>query len=161
MTPDEAVRAATWAARKRSGGPTSATSRPARDADAILLEAPSHIHLAYRPGVPLIAHRLQGRPPRLMEVRWRGFFRVKDPEAARVVTKRLPGDLRLVRAERYWKNAELHEVHLVCTVNSPTFDAAAWFEGSLTTNDGGRFRVAGLEWLEFELRATASPTLSE
>ncbi len=43
------------AARWRSAAATSATSRPGARADAVLLEAPSHIHLAYRPGVPLVA----------------------------------------------------------------------------------------------------------
>jgi imidazolonepropionase len=55
MTTDEAV----WAATK---GGASALRRddigvlaPGARADAILLDAPSHIHLAYRPGVPLVA----------------------------------------------------------------------------------------------------------
>ena len=43
------------AERERCGAPTSATSRPGARADAVLLEAPSHIHLAYRPGVPLVS----------------------------------------------------------------------------------------------------------
>lgn len=54
MTPDEAVRAATLggaqALRRTDIGHLGVGAR----ADAILLEAPSHIHLAYRPGVPLI-----------------------------------------------------------------------------------------------------------
>ena len=61
MTPDEAVWAAT--AGRRAGAaprPTSATSRPGARADAVLLDAPSHIHLAYRPGVPLAAAVWQG-----------------------------------------------------------------------------------------------------
>jgi len=55
MTPDEAV----WAATK---GGAMALRRddighlaPGARADAVLLEAPSHIHLAYRPGVPLVS----------------------------------------------------------------------------------------------------------
>ena len=55
MTTDEAV----WAATK---GGASALRRadvghlaPGARADAVLLDAPSHIHLAYRPGVPLVA----------------------------------------------------------------------------------------------------------
>jgi imidazolonepropionase len=55
MTPDEAV----WAATK---GGALALRRddighlaPGARADAVLLEAPSHIHLAYRPGVPLVS----------------------------------------------------------------------------------------------------------
>ena len=56
MTPDEAVEAATQG--RRDGAPTrptSATSAPGAQADAVLLDAPTHIHLAYRPGVPLVA----------------------------------------------------------------------------------------------------------
>ena len=55
MSPDEAV----WAATK--GGATALRRgdighlAPGARADAVLLEAPSHIHLAYRPGVPLVA----------------------------------------------------------------------------------------------------------
>jgi imidazolonepropionase len=55
MTPDEAV----WAATK---GGALALRRddvghlaPGARADAVVLDAPSHIHLAYRPGVPLVA----------------------------------------------------------------------------------------------------------
>ncbi|MEE4544274.1 imidazolonepropionase [Streptomyces sp. V4-01] len=55
MTPDEAVRAATdggaRALRRTDVGTVSVGAR----ADLLLLEAPSHIHLAYRPGVPLTA----------------------------------------------------------------------------------------------------------
>ncbi|THI95486.1 imidazolonepropionase, partial [Nocardioides sp.] len=28
---------------------------PGRRADVVLLDAPSHVHLAYRPGVPIVA----------------------------------------------------------------------------------------------------------
>jgi imidazolonepropionase len=64
MTPDEAV----WAATK--GGALALRRSdighlgPGARADAVLLEAPSHIHLAYRPGVPLVA------------AVWRGGFTV-------------------------------------------------------------------------------------
>ena len=55
MTPDEAVRAATLggaqALRRTDVGHLGVGAR----ADAVLLEAPTHIHLAYRPGVPLVA----------------------------------------------------------------------------------------------------------
>jgi imidazolonepropionase len=54
MTPDEAVWSATAggakALRRRDIGRISVGSR----ADIISLNAPSHIHLAYRPGVDLI-----------------------------------------------------------------------------------------------------------
>ncbi|HEX5568711.1 MAG TPA: imidazolonepropionase [Streptomyces sp.] len=55
MTPDEAV----WAA---TAGGAAALRRldvgrvtPGARADLVLLDAPSHVHLAYRPGVPLVA----------------------------------------------------------------------------------------------------------
>src|SRR4051812_29975774 len=55
MTPDEAVRAATlggaWALRRSDIGHLA----PGARADAVLLEAPTHVHLAYRPGVPLVS----------------------------------------------------------------------------------------------------------
>ncbi len=41
------------APRGRCGATTSACSRPGRRADLTVLDAPSHLHLAYRPGVPL------------------------------------------------------------------------------------------------------------
>src|SRR6202142_694270 len=55
MTPDEALWAATAggaAALRRSD--VGALRQGAR-ADLVLLDAPSHVHLAYRPGVPLVA----------------------------------------------------------------------------------------------------------
>ncbi|MFG3198836.1 imidazolonepropionase [Streptomyces sp. NPDC048208] len=54
MTPDEAVWAATAggaaALRRTDVGRLAPGSR----ADLVLLDAPSHVHLAYRPGVPLV-----------------------------------------------------------------------------------------------------------
>jgi imidazolonepropionase len=54
MTPDEAVWAATLggarALRRRDIGHLAVGAR----ADAVLLDAPSHVHLSYRPGVPLV-----------------------------------------------------------------------------------------------------------
>ena len=66
MTPAEAVHAvtATAAAALDEDGPRG-TGRivPGRRADLVLLDAPSHVHLAYRPGVPLVAGVWQkGRP---------------------------------------------------------------------------------------------------
>ncbi|MGV3562579.1 MAG: imidazolonepropionase [Nocardioides sp.] len=66
MTPAEAVHAvtATAAAALDEDGP-SGVGRivPGRRADLVLLDAPSHVHLAYRPGVPLVAGVWQrGRP---------------------------------------------------------------------------------------------------
>ncbi|MDT3395847.1 imidazolonepropionase [Streptomyces sp. B1866] len=55
MTPDEALWAATAggaaALRRQDVGRVS----PGARADLVLLDAPSHTHLAYRPGVPLVA----------------------------------------------------------------------------------------------------------
>jgi imidazolonepropionase len=55
MTPDEAVWAATLggarALRRTDVGHLGNGAR----ADAVLLDAPSHVHLSYRPGVPLVA----------------------------------------------------------------------------------------------------------
>ncbi|MCI4143218.1 imidazolonepropionase [Streptomyces sp. MMS20-AI2-20] len=54
MTPDEAVWAATAggaAALRRTG---VGRLVPGAYADLVLLDAPSHVHLAYRPGVPLV-----------------------------------------------------------------------------------------------------------
>ncbi|NJP46282.1 imidazolonepropionase [Actinacidiphila epipremni] len=55
MTPDEAVHAATYggarALRRDDIGRIAVGAR----ADLLLLDAPSHVHLAYRPGVPLAA----------------------------------------------------------------------------------------------------------
>jgi imidazolonepropionase len=55
MTPDEAVHAATaggaGALRRTDVGRIT----PGARADLMLLDAPSHVHLAYRPGVPLVS----------------------------------------------------------------------------------------------------------
>ena len=56
MTPDEAL----WVGDRRRGARrcaarTSATCGSAPRATPSVLEAPSHLHLAYRPGVPLVA----------------------------------------------------------------------------------------------------------
>ncbi|WP_033218365.1 imidazolonepropionase [Kitasatospora phosalacinea] len=60
MTPDEAVHAATaggaLALRRADVGRIA----PGARADLQLLDAPSHVHLAYRPGVPLTAAVWQG-----------------------------------------------------------------------------------------------------
>lgn len=55
MTPDEAVTAATLGGAKALRRDDIGHLAPGARADAVLLEAPSHIHLAYRPGVPLVA----------------------------------------------------------------------------------------------------------
>jgi imidazolonepropionase len=63
LTPAEAVYAATatgaTALDRSDVGRLTVGSR----ADLVLLDAPSHVHLAYRPGVPLVAGTwLAGRP---------------------------------------------------------------------------------------------------
>ena len=60
MTPDEAVWAATLggarALRRADVGHLGVGAR----ADVVLLDAPSHVHLSYRPGVPLVARVWRG-----------------------------------------------------------------------------------------------------
>jgi imidazolonepropionase len=55
MTPDEAIWAATAGGARALRRSDVGSLVPGARADAVLLEAPSHIHLAYRPGVPLVA----------------------------------------------------------------------------------------------------------
>lgn len=55
MTPEEAVRAATEGGARALRRTDVGHLRPGARADVLLLDAPSHIHLAYRPGVPLVA----------------------------------------------------------------------------------------------------------
>ena len=54
MTPDEAVWAATAGGARALQREDVGSLRIGARADAIGLDAPSHLHLAYRPGVPLI-----------------------------------------------------------------------------------------------------------
>ena len=63
MTPAEAVRAATrGGADALARADVGALTVGAR-ADLVLLDAPTHVHLAYRPGVPLVAAVwIDGRP---------------------------------------------------------------------------------------------------
>ncbi|MGW2276841.1 imidazolonepropionase [Streptomyces sp. NPDC001770] len=55
MTPDEAVRAATAGGAAALRRTDVGRIAPGARADLLLLDAPSHVHLAYRPGVPLAA----------------------------------------------------------------------------------------------------------
>jgi imidazolonepropionase len=55
MTPEEAVRAATEGGARALRRTDVGHLRPGARADVLLLDAPSHIHLAYRPGVPQVA----------------------------------------------------------------------------------------------------------
>jgi imidazolonepropionase len=54
MTPGEAVHAATAGGATALRRPDVGVLRPGARADLALLDAPSHVHLAYRPGVPLV-----------------------------------------------------------------------------------------------------------
>jgi imidazolonepropionase len=54
MTPAEAVHAATAGGAAALARDDVGALVPGRRADVVLLEAPSHVHLAYRPGVPLV-----------------------------------------------------------------------------------------------------------
>lgn len=55
MTPDEAVAAATLGGARALRRGDIGHLAPGARADLVLLDAPSHVHLAYRPGVPLVA----------------------------------------------------------------------------------------------------------
>ncbi len=63
MTPAEALWAATAGGAQALARDDVGVIAPGRRADLVLLDAPSHVHLAYRPGVPLVAGVWQaGRP---------------------------------------------------------------------------------------------------
>lgn len=55
MTPAEAVWASTAGGAAALRRTDVGAIRPGTRADLVLLDAPSHVHLAYRPGVPLVA----------------------------------------------------------------------------------------------------------
>ncbi|MBM0123131.1 imidazolonepropionase [Pimelobacter simplex] len=55
MTPGEAVWAATAGGAAALGRTDVGVLVPGARADLVLLDAPTHVHLAYRPGVPLVA----------------------------------------------------------------------------------------------------------
>ncbi len=60
MTPVEAVRAATRGGARALRRTDVGTLRVGARADLVILEAPSYLHLAYRPGVPLVTQVWQG-----------------------------------------------------------------------------------------------------
>jgi imidazolonepropionase len=63
MTPAEAVYAVTRGGAEALGRDDVGVLAPGKRADLVLLDSPSHIHLAYRPGVPLVTQVfLGGRP---------------------------------------------------------------------------------------------------
>jgi imidazolonepropionase len=55
MTPAEAVHAATATGARALDRDDVGVLVPGKRADLMVLDAPSHVHLAYRPGVPLVA----------------------------------------------------------------------------------------------------------
>ena len=60
MTPAEAVWSATAGGARALARDDVGDLRPGARADWCCLDAPSHVHLAYRPGVPLVTHRDRG-----------------------------------------------------------------------------------------------------
>ena len=63
MTPEEALYAATAGGAAALDRDDVGALVPGKRADLVLLDAPSHVHLAYRPGVPLVtATWVAGRP---------------------------------------------------------------------------------------------------
>lgn len=54
MTPAEAVHAATAGGARALGRDDIGVLAPGKRADFVVLDAPSYVHLAYRPGVPLV-----------------------------------------------------------------------------------------------------------
>jgi imidazolonepropionase len=63
MSPAEAVYAATRGGADALGRDDIGALVPGLRADLVLLDAPSHVHLAYRPGVPLVAGTWVGGRP--------------------------------------------------------------------------------------------------
>jgi imidazolonepropionase len=57
MTPAEALRAATAGGAAALRRDDVGVLRPGARADLVALDAPTYLHLAYRPGVPLV-HRV-------------------------------------------------------------------------------------------------------
>jgi len=54
MTPSEALWSATAGGARALQRDDVGTLRPGARADLVVLDAPSYVHLAYRPGVPIV-----------------------------------------------------------------------------------------------------------
>ncbi len=67
MTPAEAVHAATATGARALAREDVGVLVPGRRADLVLLDAPTHVHLAYRPGVPLVAGTWVGGRPLIVQ----------------------------------------------------------------------------------------------
>ena len=67
MSPAEALHAATAMGAAALGRDDVGVLAPGAAADLVLLDAPSYVHLAYRPGVPLVAGVWQGGRPVLSD----------------------------------------------------------------------------------------------
>jgi imidazolonepropionase len=63
MTPAEAVWAATAGGARALRRDDVGVIRPGARADLLVLDAPSYLHLAYRPGVPLVRTVLHNGVP--------------------------------------------------------------------------------------------------
>ena len=63
MTADEALQAATLGGAAALRRPDLGRLSPGARADAAILDAPSHAHLVYRPGVPLVAETIVAGKP--------------------------------------------------------------------------------------------------
>lgn len=60
MTPAEAVAAATLGGARALGDDDVGHLRPGARGDLLVLDAPSHVHLAYRPGAPVVRRTFRG-----------------------------------------------------------------------------------------------------
>jgi imidazolonepropionase len=58
MTPDEALTAATLGGAAALARDDVGHLRPGSRSPLVVLDAPSHLHLSYRPAVPLVSHLL-------------------------------------------------------------------------------------------------------